>query len=192
MTKVDEMSQELKLCGEFVKSFIAREGSFFPCALEKGHEGAHQMGGTCFRHGAYVGDNCPHWPTCATAPIPLQPPQTIAQLERTNDALLGALKSMIETHEFRGQNAHCLCPLHQQARAAIAEAGPTCATAPIPLQPPQTIAQLERTNAALLEALVEAQRLLHLCEFTHEADIAGAERIDAAIAEAESLEKKEL
>ena len=54
------------------------------------------------------------------------------------------------------------------------------------------IAQLERTSAALLEALVEAQRLLHLCEFTHEADIAGAERIDAAIAEAESLEKKEL
>ena len=46
----------------------------------------------------------------------------IAQLERTNDALLGALKYMIETHEFRGQNAHCLCPLHQQARAAIAEA----------------------------------------------------------------------
>ena len=56
----------------------------------------------------------------------------------------------------------------------------------------QKIAQLGRTNAALLEALVEAQRLLHLCEFTHEADIAGAERIDAAIAEAESLEKKEL
>ena len=58
------------VCGACVIHFIAREGSFFPCALTKGHSGGHRASGTCFKHGPYVGDigavpQCPHWPTCA-------------------------------------------------------------------------------------------------------------------------------
>jgi hypothetical protein len=42
-------------CGEFVCSHIAREGSWFPCVLPKGHDGlAHFSGGNCFTHGPYV------------------------------------------------------------------------------------------------------------------------------------------
>ena len=42
-------------CGAFVCSFIAREGSWFPCALPKGHEDSkHYSGGNCFTHGKYV------------------------------------------------------------------------------------------------------------------------------------------
>lgn len=53
-----------KVCGKVAQVFIAREGSFFPCALEEGHEGPCIQSGNCFRHGVYYGRNCPHWPTC--------------------------------------------------------------------------------------------------------------------------------
>jgi hypothetical protein len=59
------MSEGWKACGKFAMSFIAREGSFFSCVLEEGHDTPCCHGGRCFRHGNYVGDKCPHWPTCA-------------------------------------------------------------------------------------------------------------------------------
>ena len=52
-------------CRQFVCSHIVREGSWFPCALPKGHEGdQHYAGGTCFTHGPYVNERpgCP--PAC--------------------------------------------------------------------------------------------------------------------------------
>jgi hypothetical protein len=63
-------------CGKCVCHFIARQGSYFPCALEVGHEGDCLAGGTCVRHGAYISikskhpPQCPHWPTCALAAAP--------------------------------------------------------------------------------------------------------------------------
>lgn len=30
------------------------------------------MGGICFAHGEYHGDNCPQWPACGTAPPQLE------------------------------------------------------------------------------------------------------------------------
>jgi len=56
-------------CGACVISFIAREGSFFPCALSKGHDGGHRAAGNCFKHGEYLGKvdsvpQCSQWPEC--------------------------------------------------------------------------------------------------------------------------------
>lgn len=73
--------EETEPCKEFVQHFIAG-ASWYLCVLEKGHEGGHRAGGTCFRHGSYVGDvdavpQCPHWPTCVhqlVSPSPLEPP----------------------------------------------------------------------------------------------------------------------
>ena len=56
--------------------------------------------------------------------------QMHADALRDNEALAdqvkhlrAALVAMRETHEYRGQNAHCLCGVHQQADAAL-EAAP--------------------------------------------------------------------
>lgn len=64
-------------CGACVIHFIAREGSFFPCALNKNHPFAddHRAEGTCFKHGVYLGEPnavpvCPHHPNCEPVPDP--------------------------------------------------------------------------------------------------------------------------
>lgn len=69
--------KEMK-CGRVVVTFIAREGSFFPCALELGHVGDCRAAGTCFKHGKYLGHphqvpQCPQWPECVDLPIPAAP-----------------------------------------------------------------------------------------------------------------------
>lgn len=51
-------------CGAPAASLIPRWGMSFACVLPKGHEGEHRQGGTCFKHGEYVGDKCPQWPRC--------------------------------------------------------------------------------------------------------------------------------
>ena len=65
-----------ELCRECVIHFIAREGSFFPCALEKHHIAVgHRAAGNCFKHGPYLGEigavpQCPKWPDCIPVPQP--------------------------------------------------------------------------------------------------------------------------
>lgn len=61
-------------CGKCVIHFIAREGSYFPCALAKGHEGDCRASGECVTHGKYLGEphkppQCPKWPECAEASL---------------------------------------------------------------------------------------------------------------------------
>lgn len=51
-------------CGERAEAWIPRWGMYFACVLPKGHEGAHKRGGNCFKHGEYVGANCPKYPEC--------------------------------------------------------------------------------------------------------------------------------
>ena len=52
--RVGDINLSEDQCGEFVCSFIAREGSWFPCALAKYHDGPHHSGGNCFTHGKYA------------------------------------------------------------------------------------------------------------------------------------------
>ena len=54
-------------CGEPAGHLIAG-ASWFACVLPKGHSGEHQRGGNCFKHGEYVGNQCPHWPNCYPEP----------------------------------------------------------------------------------------------------------------------------
>ena len=58
-------------CGQPAASFIPRWGMSFACALPKGHKGEHRQGGNCFKHGRYVGEQCPKWPDCI--PVAAQP-----------------------------------------------------------------------------------------------------------------------
>jgi hypothetical protein len=63
-------------CGEVVIHLIAG-ASWFPCALNKGHDKGHRAAGNCFVHGPYLGKEdsvpeCPHWPACCSNVI-LQP-----------------------------------------------------------------------------------------------------------------------
>ena len=58
------MSADNEKCGAPAASFIPRWGMSFVCVLPKGHEGEHQQGGACYKHGEYVGKLCPHWPDC--------------------------------------------------------------------------------------------------------------------------------
>jgi hypothetical protein len=72
-----------EVCGACVIHLIAREGSFFPCVLSNGHDGAHKSGGICVKHGAYVSEKpvpeCPRWPECVSGMqlTPLAPPARI-------------------------------------------------------------------------------------------------------------------
>lgn len=62
-------------CGQPAAPFIPRWGMSFACVLPKGHEGEHKRGGNCFKHGEYVGEECPKWPGCIpdyATPIALQ------------------------------------------------------------------------------------------------------------------------
>lgn len=46
-------------CGKPAAPFIPRWGMAFACVLPKRHEGECRRGGTCSKHGDYVGDKCP-------------------------------------------------------------------------------------------------------------------------------------
>lgn len=64
--KTDDVENK---CGQYVISFITREGSYFPCGLPKGHDGGHRASGNCIKHGPYVGEvgavpQCPYYPNC--------------------------------------------------------------------------------------------------------------------------------
>jgi hypothetical protein len=72
----EALRSDYKKCGKVAQTFIAREGSFFPCALEEGHEEPCLQSGTCFRHGVYFGRQCPHWPTCVKAALTPAAPET--------------------------------------------------------------------------------------------------------------------
>lgn len=76
---------KVEKCGAPAASLIPRWGMSFACVLPKGHEGEHRQGGTCFKHGEYVGDKCPQWPNCipnATEICRAIDPPAIAELER--------------------------------------------------------------------------------------------------------------
>lgn len=60
-----------EVCGATAEPIIRRWGWSQVCDLEKGHEGQHRGGGNCFRHGRYIGTQCPHWPTCAKSAVVL-------------------------------------------------------------------------------------------------------------------------
>ena len=55
---------ETAKCGKAAGALIPRLGMYYACVLEPNHEGDCQRGGTCFKHGDYVGELCPHWPDC--------------------------------------------------------------------------------------------------------------------------------
>ena len=56
-------------CGAPAAPFIPRWGMAFSCVLPKGHSGEHRQGGTCLKHGEYIGAKCPHFPDCMPAPV---------------------------------------------------------------------------------------------------------------------------
>ncbi len=60
-----EGAEATKQCGQHAGSLNPRLGLNYACVLPEGHEGEHRRGGTCFKHGRYVGENCPDWPNCA-------------------------------------------------------------------------------------------------------------------------------
>jgi len=64
-------AQTTEKCGAPAAPFIPRRGMSWACVLPKGHDGEHLRGGSCFKHGEYIGENCPKWPDC-TAPVPAQ------------------------------------------------------------------------------------------------------------------------
>lgn len=58
-------------CGKHAASLVPRLGMYFPCVLDEGHKGDCAPGGTCVKHGPYVGKldvppQCPQWPDCIT------------------------------------------------------------------------------------------------------------------------------
>lgn len=57
-------------CGKRAGALNPRLGLYFSCVLDKGHDGDCAKGGTCFKHGAYVGEKCPQWPNCVAEPKP--------------------------------------------------------------------------------------------------------------------------
>lgn len=68
-------------CGKPAGHLIAG-ASWFSCVLPPNHEGECKRGGTCFKHGDYVGDKCPQWPNCLPQPAPpSEPAPTIVHLE---------------------------------------------------------------------------------------------------------------
>ena len=40
-------------------SYLPNFGHHFGCILPRGHDGPHQPGGICFKHGDYLGEGCP-------------------------------------------------------------------------------------------------------------------------------------
>jgi hypothetical protein len=60
---------DIPKCGKPAASFIPRLGMSFACVRDLGHEGDCQQGGTCFKHGSYIGQQCPQWPSCISETI---------------------------------------------------------------------------------------------------------------------------
>lgn len=57
-------------CGKPAESMIPKLGISRACVLDKGHAGDCRGGGTCLKHGEYVGPQCPQWPDCCKPPFP--------------------------------------------------------------------------------------------------------------------------
>lgn len=60
-------------CGQPAGSFHPRLGLCYACVLPKNHEGEHKRGGCCWKHGAYMGEQCPQWPSCVDGEPPALP-----------------------------------------------------------------------------------------------------------------------
>ena len=57
------------VCGKATRYHLIAGASSYACALPVGHDGDCQPGGTCFKHGPWVGltngeIHCPKWPDC--------------------------------------------------------------------------------------------------------------------------------
>lgn len=104
-------------CNEPAAPLIPRRGESFACVLPKGHDGPHRPGGTCFKHGAYVGEagvppRCPRGsegciPDDVKAEIAAQP--TPAAVEKIEE-MARAEYSQICTcgHSYKAHNnLHC-------------------------------------------------------------------------------------
>jgi hypothetical protein len=111
-------------CGKFAGSLHPRLGYNYACVLDKGHEGDCRKGGTCFGHGPYVGENCPHWPSCAHTVGQELPPEDeiamlkygweksldrVAELETTCAYLESELASLREQNATLELNARSRC-----------------------------------------------------------------------------------
>ena len=55
---------ERKICGEPAAPMYPARGLSYACVLDPGHQGDHERGGTCGRHGDYIGEHCPGHPNC--------------------------------------------------------------------------------------------------------------------------------
>lgn len=168
-------------CGASVALLISRWGMSFACVLPKGHEGEHQQGGTCFKHGEYVGEKCPQWPRCmlnaAIASVTSPPPApVIAPSDRTYTkaevrALVGiALEQAAE-----------VCGAHTHANLILA------------LDPP-AITELERRDARVRLEEATWWRIYAVfdmqCDDTVDCDCKKCQRIAALQATADAGEKE--
>lgn len=113
------ITPEVEPCGACVAHYIAREGSFYPCALLKGHNGKHRAAGNCFKHGPYLGQGgtvpqCPQWPSCIDQqPEPSEAIKDLLDIPYSEDSTgirhvhvsLNFLEQRIAEAYRRGRNA---------------------------------------------------------------------------------------
>lgn len=71
-------------CGKFAASFSPKRGEYFSCVLQPNHEGECRPGGTCVKHGKYIGEPnvtpcCHKWPDCAASSSPLETPAATSE-----------------------------------------------------------------------------------------------------------------
>lgn len=85
----NEKQPAAEKCGKPAASFIPRWGWSFACVLPVGHDGPHQQGGNCFKHGEYIGKECPWWPKCTT------PDGTISDAPAEQPAASGLTKERL-------------------------------------------------------------------------------------------------
>jgi len=90
-------------CGKFAASFIPRRGEYFSCVLEPNHEGECRPGGTCFKHGPYVGEPnrpplCQHWPDCVEPAASQQPSEQRSGIEGMAESILQLIGNYI--HDY--------------------------------------------------------------------------------------------
>lgn len=77
-------------CNKPAKPFVPRWGISFACVLPQNHEGPCAHGGTCYKHGPYVGDKCPEWPNCTPPTSP-----TVEQFD--NEVIFARIEEHIRT-----------------------------------------------------------------------------------------------